>query len=62
MKLSPRLRRLAASGPLFASVGLALRQAHVFGAGDLADALFGGFIGLGIGVSFGALALRKRCP
>jgi len=62
MKLSPRLRLLAVSGPMFASVGLALRLTHVFGAGDLAGALYGAFVGLGIGLSFGALALRKRCP
>jgi hypothetical protein len=62
MKLSPRLRLLAASGPLFGSVGLALRQIHAFGSGDLADATYGAFIGLGLGLSLGVLILRKRCP
>jgi len=62
LKLSPRQRMLMASGPLVGALALALRQAHVFGAGDLADAIYGAFTGAGVGLALGVLVLRKRCP
>jgi hypothetical protein len=61
MKRSSLHRLIAVPAPLFVVGGVVMRQAHVFGSGAFADALFGVFIGLGIGLSVCAPVLRKRC-
>ncbi len=62
MKRSSLYRLMAVPAPLLVVGGVVLRQAHAFGSGAFADALFGVFVGLGIGLSVCSLILRKRCP
>jgi hypothetical protein len=61
MTLSRRQRIAITAAPLCSAVGLALRQTHLLGSGDGADAILGAVIGIGIGISLTALIRRPKC-